>query len=122
MADSRKKLNPFPGFAILEPHEIKRKVGGFEMPQEDAENAPQIGKILQLGSIPIEVEGKIHEWYDTDAAQAAARSLYLPFTVGMVVAYKKYQDFPIQIGTKKYIAVGFEHLLFEIAEETDVKD
>lgn len=122
MADSRKKLNPFPGFAILEPHEIKRKIGGFQVPTEDAENAPQIGKIVNLGDTPIEVQGKIHEWYGniSKEAEKALVERCIPLKVGMIVAYKKYQDFPIQLGTKKYIAVGFEHILFEI-EETDVK-
>jgi hypothetical protein len=117
---AQKRLVPFPGFAILEPHELKRKIGGYQVPTEDAENAPQIGKIIKMGAIPIEVEGKIHEWYDIEADKAKARELYLPFSVGMIVAYKKFQDFPIQLGTKKYHAVGFEHLLFEVEEvETD---
>jgi co-chaperonin GroES (HSP10) len=118
---SGKNLKPFPGFAILEPYELKRRVGGFELPKEDSENTPQIGKILQLGNIPIEVEGKIFEWYkeNDQAMRDSMRRLYMPFQIGMVVAYKKYQDFPIQLGTKKYIAVGFEHILFQIDEANE---
>jgi co-chaperonin GroES (HSP10) len=115
MADSR-KINPFPGFAILEPHELKRKVGTYELPAEDSENSPQIGKIIDIGKVPAEITAKIKEWKLTEKEAAEFLATYRPFEVGMVVAYKKYQDFPIQLGTKKYIAVGFEHLLFEVEE------
>lgn len=114
MSDSN--LRPFPGFVILEPYELKRKIGGYSLPTEEGDNTPQIGRILDIGNIPIEVQGKFQEWYKTKSEMDHATEVYMPFKIGMVVAYKKYQDFPIQIGTKKYIAVAFEHLLFQITE------
>ena len=117
--NAKQRLNPFPGFAILEPHDLKRKIGAYELPQEDSENAPQVGKIIDIGKVPAEITAKIKEWKLNEKEAAEFLATYRPFEVGMVVAYKKYQDFPIQLGTKKYIAVGFEHLLFEI-KDSDV--
>lgn len=107
-----KNLKPFPGFVILEPYELKnKKTGAFTIPQEEGENTPQIGKIITIGKYNADQfikSKKIGNMADSQACY--------PFEVGKVVAYKKYQDFPIQIGTKKYIAVAFEHLLFEIED------
>jgi len=117
MADSR-KIKPFPGMAVLEEYELKRKSSGYTLPKADEENTPQIGKILDVGQIPAEITAKIKEWKLDIKEAGDFIDTYRPFRVGMIVAYKKYQDFPIQIGTKKFIAVGFENLLFEIVEST----
>ena len=115
-AHSGQTISPFPGILVLEEYTLQnKKLGGYHVPQEDKENAPQIGKILSVGEIPVEVAGKLSEWYkgkDYDKAIAS----YAPFKVGMIVAYKKYQDFPIKIGTKEFKGVLFENVLFEIKE------
>lgn len=114
-ANSGQTVVPFPGIIVLEEYELKRKIGGYSVPQEDKENAPQIGKVLTVGEIPVEVHGKLTEWFkDEDLKKALDK--YCPFKVGMIVAYKKYQDFPIKIGTKEFKGVAFENVLFELKE------
>lgn len=115
-AQSGQTIVPFPGILVLEEHELKRKIGGYVVPQEDKENAPQIGKILTIGTIPVEVRGQLSKWFKGEELDKAL-SDYSPFKVGMIVAYKKYQDFPIKIGTKEFKGVAFENVLFELKEK-----
>lgn len=110
MSDKR-TLKPFPGFVILEPYELNKSTGGYFVPKDEGENAPQIGRIISVGPYNADQfikAKKIDCLEDSNACY--------PFDVGMIVAYKRYQDFPIQLGTKKYIAVAYEHLLFQIEE------
>lgn len=117
------RILAFPGYAVLEEYELKKKsTGGFEMPpQNEGDDVPRIAKVVSVGGIPVEVEGKLREWYvDKELEEALTRyRLYQP---GMIVAYKKYKDFPLKVGTKEYKMVAFEDMICEIKEEeTDVK-
>jgi len=115
MADSR-RISPFPGHAVLEEYELKTKSSGYTLPKADAENTPEIGRILDVGKIPAEVIAKTKEWKLTDKEVDDFIAAYRPFKIGMIVAYKKYKNYPIQLGTKTFNAVAFEDILFEIVE------
>jgi co-chaperonin GroES (HSP10) len=120
---ANQRILAFPGYAVLEEYELKKKsTGGFEMPpQNEGDDVPRIAKVLSVGGIPVEVEGKLREWYVDDELKEAL-DRYRPYKADMIVAYKKFKDHAIRIGTKEYKIVAFEDILFEIQEgEADVQ-
>jgi len=94
------RLNPLPGYVILKPHTLNKKIGNFEMPKGDTEDAPEVGKVVAVGDPLSKMP------YDAK---------HVP-KVNDVIAYKKYNHFVMTLGVKKYIAVHFENLLFKVEE------
>lgn len=92
------RLNPFPGYVILKPYVLNKKIGSYSMPDTESEDAPELGKVIEVGGLI--------EKMPFDAK-------YLP-VVDDVVAYKKYNHFKLTLGVKKYLAVHFSNLLFSV--------
>lgn len=94
------RQTPAPGYLILKPHSVKKKIGGFEIPDTDSEDKPELGEVLEVGpqtaKMPFDVK-------------------YVP-KKGEVIAYKKYNNFKIKVGTKDYVVVHFSNFLFTLEE------
>lgn len=92
-----------PGYILLNQHEIKSKVGNWQVAGSEGEDAPEVGVVLEVGP-------ELPEKKMPFAGQ------YLP-KVGDIVAYKRYTHFKFGLGAKEIFAVAFENYLFTLEKE-----
>lgn len=88
---------PAPGYIILKPYKLNRKVGNWQISAE-GEDAPDLGEVLQVGP---------------EIAKMPYDAKYLP-KKGSIVAYKKYNVFKLALGSEESLAVHFDNFLFEV--------
>lgn len=94
------RISPAPGYLVLRPYTLKKKIGSFEMPKGNSEDAPELGEVLEVGKVITKMP------YDAK---------HIP-KKGDVVAYKKYNAYTMTIGVSKFIAVHFDNFLFTLPE------
>lgn len=90
-----KKLNPMPGYALVEPAEKQTQTaGGIYLPDNSSEK-PQAGKVIAVGSY-------IHK----DGKEVSS-----PVKVGDSVVYKKWGGNDVKINGVEYQFLQFEDIL-----------
>lgn len=109
-----------PGYLLLKPYELKRKVGAFNVATEEDETAPELGEILQVGEIPLAEQIKVDKLASSNSKIDTGLLIerQYPWKVGMVVGYKKYNHFKFPLGSTDQLLVSFDNVLFEL-EVTD---
>ncbi|MBP9670516.1 co-chaperone GroES [Candidatus Woesebacteria bacterium] len=90
-----KKLNPMPGYVLVEPAEKQTQTaGGIYLPDNSSEK-PQAGKVIAVGSSTYK-EGK---------------ELSSPVKVGDSVVYKKWGGNDVKMNGVEYQFLQFEDIL-----------
>ena len=90
------KLNPAPGYLLIEPLEAETKTaGGIYLP-DSASEKPQKGRVLAVGADEI-----------TDSGAKRTR----PANVNEVVKYKKWGGNEVTMEGKEYLFSKFEDIL-----------
>jgi hypothetical protein len=109
-----------PGYLLLKPYELKRKVGAFAVAAEEDETAPELGTIIQVGEIPLAEQIKIDKLASSNAKIDTGLLIerQYPWKEGMIVGYKKYNHFKFPLGATDQLLVAFDNVLFEL-EATD---
>lgn len=94
-----KKMQPMPGYVLVEPSKKQTQtVGGIYLP-DDAGDKPQEGKVLAVGG----------DWTTESGA-----TLKSPVKVGDSVVYKKWGGNDVKIGDVEYQFLKFEDILATI--------
>ncbi len=94
-----KKLNPMPGYVLVEPAEkATQTAGGIYLP-DNAGDKPQAGTVLAVGA---------------DQMTEHGATLKSPVKVGEKVLYKKWGGNDVKINTTEYQFLKFEDILATI--------
>lgn len=105
-----------PGYLLLKPYSLSRKVGAFSVAKEDDETAPELGEIIQVGEIPLRDQLAMERLCTSnphiDIGELIKRQY--PWEFGMIVGYKKYNHFKFPLGSTDQLLVAFENVLFEL--------
>jgi co-chaperonin GroES (HSP10) len=99
------RLQPAPGYLVLKKHSLKKKIGGFEMPNMQGEDAPELGEVLEVGPL---------------ITKMPFEATFLP-KVHDIVAYKKFNVYTLKLGVKEYIATHFSNYLFTVKEDVETE-
>jgi chaperonin GroES len=90
-----KKLNPMPGYVLVEPQEKQtQSAGGIYLPDSSSEK-PQAGKVIAIG----------------DATFKDGKEVSSPVKVGDSVVYKKWGGNDVKINSTEYQFLQFEDIL-----------
>ena len=96
MKSKKTKLQPTPGYLIIEPLEKEEKTSsGIYLPDSAGEK-PQKGKVLAVGASEITENGIKRQ---------------APAKVGDVIIYKKWGGSEVKVDNKEYLFAKFEDIL-----------
>ena len=95
---------PAPGYIVLKPFELKRKVGAWSTATQRGEDAPELGEVLLVGP---------------EIAKMPFDPKFIP-KEGDIIAYKKYNHFKFSLGAEDVFLVHFENYLFTLEGEKNV--
>jgi co-chaperonin GroES (HSP10) len=96
----RMEIHPFPGWVLIEPYTESQTIAGIELPDSGKEELTR-GKVLEVGGVGLTQSG---------SAIDVPRGL----KEGVVVAYKKYADHPLEVEGVEYKLVHLENIMCHI--------
>lgn len=92
-----KKLQPAPGYLLIEPEQLEQKTdSGIYLPDNASTDKPQKGKVIAVGDDEMMDNGKIRK---------------SPAKLNDLVVFKKWGGSEYKDGTKEYLFSKFEDIL-----------